>query len=161
MPGKRERRPVRGLPEKSAAAKQQKVRDTEQMEKLKNCMQRHRRAIGVLAFGFVVWINCCGFPIYNLNKEWPFPLVALNVYAVLVSAVMVGRMLRWAFDKAKVRLVALLLGAFTGVGLACRFLLEYGEVSNTYNFTAANAVLHVAVFWAVAFFAWFAGEEVV
>ena len=28
-------------------------------------------------------------------------------------------------------------------GMGCRYLLEYGEVSNTYNFTAPNMVVHV------------------
>ena len=29
------------------------------------------------------------------------------------------------------------------VGMGCRYLLEFGEVSNTYNFTAPNIIVHV------------------
>ena len=27
--------------------------------------------------------------------------------------------------------------------MGCRYLLEFGEVSNTYNFTAPNIIIHV------------------
>lgn len=28
-------------------------------------------------------------------------------------------------------------------GMGCRYLLEFGEVSNTYNFTVPNMIVHV------------------
>ena len=28
-------------------------------------------------------------------------------------------------------------------GMVCRYLLEYGEVSNTYNFTIPNILFHI------------------
>lgn len=31
----------------------------------------------------------------------------------------------------------------TLIGFGCRYLLEYGEVSNTYNFTVQNVILHL------------------
>ena len=37
----------------------------------------------------------------------------------------------------------LLLAAMALAGLLCRFLLEYGEVSNSVNFTAPNVLLHL------------------
>ena len=44
-----------------------------------------------------------------------------------------------------------LIGAFIGVFLAgsiytyCRYLLEFGEVSNTYNFTLFNIVSYLVI----------------
>lgn len=35
--------------------------------------------------------------------------------------------------------------SMTLVGLLCRYLLEFGEVSNTYNFILPNIVLHLFV----------------
>lgn len=71
------------------------------MDELKIRMERHRRAICIFVFAFMVFINCCGFPLYNLNKEWPLTLVALNLYTAVASAAILGRMLRWLFGKTK------------------------------------------------------------
>ena len=32
---------------------------------------------------------------------------------------------------------------FTALGLLCRYLMEFGEVSNTYNFTIFNIVVYL------------------
>ena len=49
------------------------------------------------------------------------------------------------FSRNKVwRSAALALG-MTLLGLACRFLMEFGEVSNTCNFTPPNVALHLSV----------------
>ena len=31
---------------------------------------RRQRLARLLALGLIVFINCSGFPVYNLNKEW-------------------------------------------------------------------------------------------
>ncbi len=41
--------------------------------------------------------------------------------------------------------MAIISLAFTIIGYGCRYLLEYGEVSNTYNFTVLNTVFHTFV----------------
>ena len=33
----------------------------------------------------------------------------------------------------------------TLIGFLCRYFLEYGEVSNTYNFTLPNIALHLLI----------------
>ena len=45
--------------------------------------------------------------------------------------------------------------ALTFVGLGGRYLLEWGEVSNTYNFTLPNLLLHIAVFAGISWLAWY------
>lgn len=44
---------------------------------------------------------------------------------------------------------AIFIGLFnliaTIVGMGSRFLLEFGEVSNTYNFTIPNIILHILI----------------
>ena len=129
------------------------------MDELKIRMESHRRAICIFVFAFMVFINCCGFPLYNLNKEWPLTLVALTLYTAVASAAILGRMLRWLFGKTKAWLMTLATVAFSCVGLACRFLLECGEVSNTYNFTLPNVVLHVVAFSVLVFVFWAAREK--
>ena len=57
----------------------------------------------------------------------------------------IGQLLGVLYSWNKVwRSAALALG-MTLLGLACRFLMEFGEVSNTYNFTPPNVALHLSV----------------
>ena len=57
----------------------------------------------------------------------------------------IGQLLGVLYSRNKVwRSAALALG-MTLLGLACRFLMEFGEVSNTYNFTPPNVALHLSV----------------
>lgn len=46
------------------------------MERLRQFVQSHKAVAYGLVFGMVLFFNCCGFPIYNLNKEWPFSITA-------------------------------------------------------------------------------------
>ena len=48
-------------------------------------------------------------------------------------------------DKQKEVRVFLMSFGFTGVGMVCRFILEYGEVSNAMNFTPLNIFLYLVV----------------
>ena len=133
-----------------------RLRDIDQPE---NRIQKHRRAMCAFVFVFMVFINCCGFPLYNLSRKWPLTIIAVNLYAVLVSAVITGQMLRRLFGKAGVWFVVLVTVVCSCMRLACRFLLEYGEVSNTYNFTVPNAGLHVVVFSAAVLSSWFVRKK--
>ncbi|MDM8202092.1 hypothetical protein [Allofournierella massiliensis] len=69
------------------------------MDQPENRIQKHRRAMCAFVFVFMVFINCCGFPLYNLSRKWPLTIIAVNLYAVLVSAVITGQMLRRFLEK--------------------------------------------------------------
>ena len=67
-----------------------------------------------------------------------------------------GVMFNYCFkEKPKSLKVILLTLAYTFLGMACRYLLEFGEVSNTYNFTAENIALHILMSCLVTYFGWF------
>lgn len=93
---------------------------------------------------FFVLLGGAAFPIYNLNKEWSTTLTL----SILVSAIGYSGMLGVTefalFPKARVyHIIPLNLG-LTLLSMGCRYLLEFGEVSNTYNFTLPNMILHIA-----------------
>lgn len=39
------------------------------MDRPENRIQKHRRAMCAFVFAFMVFINCCGFPLYNLSRK--------------------------------------------------------------------------------------------
>ena len=124
------------------------------MEHAEKAAQSHRVRSCVLLFGLAVFINCFGFPVYNLNKEWPFSLTAVYALSTPALAVFSGGSLAALFPQKRLSFLVLLSSALTCIGLVCRFLLEFGEVSNTYNFTLPNIILHMTVFIGVCSVTW-------
>ncbi len=113
-----------------------------------------RRLPYALAFGIIILFNCCGFPVYNLNKAWPRSIQAEYVFMGASCAVFSGGMLAGLFPKKRCRFIVFLTAALACGGLVCRFLLEFGEVSNTYNFTFPNILLHLGTVTALSSLSW-------
>jgi len=42
--------------------------------------QRHKLLSYFLGLGVIIFFNCFGFPIINLNKEWSMMLTATKIY---------------------------------------------------------------------------------
>ena len=92
----------------------------------------------------LVFFGCFGFPIYNFTTGRRFGRWYL-LLALCFFYYEIGQILGVLYSRNKVwRSAALALG-MTLLGLACRFLLEFGEVSNTCNFTPPNVALHLSV----------------
>lgn len=114
------------------------------MNKVTHFAKSHRKLFTMITLLFFVLLGGAAFPIYNLNKEWSTTLSL----SILVSAIGYSGMLGVTefalFPKAKVyHIIPLNLG-LTLLSMGCRYLLEFGEVSNTYNFTLPNMILHIA-----------------
>ena len=105
----------------------------------------HKTGCTIFTCAFLVFINCFGFPIYNFTRyaRELLPLFSRLYLTLMIGCVFYesGLLLRTTFGR-KGTAVAMSL-AMTLLGLLCRFLLEFGEVSNTYNFTLPNLVLHL------------------
>ena len=125
------------------------------MEQFRAYVQKCRSISYVLGIGFLVFINCCGFPILNLNKQWPLMMTATQIYVVFAGALFSGTILTGLFPKKKFVVVAAVDFAAIAIGLVCRYLLEFGEVSNTYNFTFPNTLLHIGIFLFLSMLVWF------
>lgn len=124
------------------------------MERLRAFIQKHKIISYTLGLGAIVFFNCFGFPILNLNKEWPLMLTTTKIYVVLGSTLFSGGILAGLFPKKKLIFIILVTSIAVGLGLLCRYLLEFGEMSNFYNFTLPNTLLHVGIFLALTSFTW-------
>ena len=129
------------------------------MEQFRAYVQKYRSISYILGIGVLVFINCCGFPILNLSKEWPLMMTATQIYVVFAGALFSGAILAGLFPKRKFAAVAAVDFAAIAIGLACRYLLEFGEVSNTYNFTIPNTLLHIGIFLFLSMLVWFTTER--
>ena len=110
-------------------------------------IQQYRKPllIGMVLFSCIV--GGCLFPIVNCNPENPVEtslvmktIILLSVYIFYTE---LGMLQAALFPNGSIGFAAALNLGMTVPGLIFRYLLEYGEVSNTYNFTAANVALHL------------------
>lgn len=124
------------------------------MEQFGAYIQKHKLFSYILGLGIIVFMTCFGFPIINLNKKWPLSLTATKIHVVLAGALFSSEILAGLFPKKKLAFIVLVASAAVGIGLLYRYLLEFGEVSNTYNFTLPNTLLHVGIFLAVTELTW-------
>jgi hypothetical protein len=109
--------------------------------KLQHFFKIHQQIPKILILGYIVFAGCFVFPI----RSEQFPLDFQKVYLLVASYGVIALALAgiWGPDKGrKVYIVALSL---TIVGMGCRYFLEFGEVSNTYNFTSFNIISYLII----------------
>ena len=116
--------------------------------------QKHKRLSMALTFAFFIFTGACGFPIYNLSREWstmlPISIVLLGVS--LYSSI--GASEAVMFPNCKLCHILLLNLLLVLLSMGSRYLLEFGEVSNTYNFTLPNMILHILVTVTLSTLSW-------
>lgn len=123
------------------------------MKELRLNMQKHKRLLWVMVLGYTAFNGCFVFPFSNEM----FPFDFSKALLVMVGYGMIGIIYTGLLEKGKGISVLLLTVLFTLIGLMGRYLLEFGEVSNSMNFIPMNIVLYLTivpiyctmVYWAI------------
>lgn len=105
----------------------------------KGYLRAHSRIAKFVIWGYMVFAGCFTFPI----ASEPYPLDYTKAYLLIASYGIIGLAFAYLYGKHKYPFVFLSVLLLTTSGLACRWVLEYGEVSNTYNFTMFNIVSYI------------------
>lgn len=124
------------------------------MKKLESWFRNHRRIAAASVLLFFVILACSSFPIYNLTRQYSTTLTFTNVFVSVSIYAYLGTFMTRLRPDARLGQVFLIHLAVVLVGMLARFLLEFGEVSNTYNFTPPNIVLHLAVTLSISTVSW-------
>jgi len=124
------------------------------MKKLETWFRSHRRIAAASMFLFFVILACSSFPIYNLTKQFSTTLTFTNVFVSVSIYAYLGAFMTCLRPQARIEEVFLIHLAIVLGGMLCRFLLEFGEVSNTYNFTLPNIALHLTVTLTISTVSW-------
>ena len=126
--------------------------------RLYTLLQSHRK-MGITIFWIVaVFFGCFGFPFINITKvlsDTEKQISIINLFTCLVAYAEVGLLSGYLFEKKKIGVVMLINAAHIIAGMICRYFLEFGEVSNTYNFTLPNIVFHIIVISCVCLCSYF------
>ncbi len=107
---------------------------------MREAILKHKKGFTITAYIFLAFIGCFTFPVWNFTRvSW------YNVFIAIFAYYEIGMLFRVLYEDKPLYKVALASLCFTIIGFVCRFLLEYGEVSNTYNFTLLNTAFHTLV----------------
>lgn len=97
--------------------------------------------IKVILWGFVIFFGCFYFPLWSDYS----PLKGLELAFFVLVYCEVGKAVFHFYKKEEWKKVGLLSVGMTLLGMVCRYFLEYGEVSNTYNFTPENIIFYAVM----------------
>ena len=97
--------------------------------------------MGKIIWVFWIFITCFSFPLWNerFPLEWHDVFTFVSTYGILAA----GLYAIYGEDRGPSLYPRMVL--FTVIGMICRYFLEFGEVSNTYNFTLFNIVVYLFV----------------
>ena len=109
--------------------------------KLQHFFKVHPWIPKILVLGYIVFAGCFMFPI----RSEPFPLDFQGVYLLAASHGVIALAFAGIWGPDRERMVYIATFVLTSIGMVCRYLLEFGEVSNTYNFTLFNIVSDLVI----------------
>jgi len=116
--------------------------------RLYTLLQSYRKTGITLFWVIAIFFGCFCFPLVNFTKtlsDTQKQISTWNIFICLLAYVEVGLLSGYLFEKKNIGVVLLINVAHIIAGMICRYFLEFGEVSNTYNFTLPNIVFHIVI----------------
>ncbi|MBC5626160.1 hypothetical protein H8S10_11900 [Clostridium sp. NSJ-49] len=102
-------------------------------------LQNHKVISLILLLGWIFLSGLSIFPIKLSSLDFGRLFLAISWYG-LISICFTG-----LFGKEHTIRVFILILVFTALGLLCRYLLNYGEVSNSVDFTIINVLVYISI----------------
>ena len=121
---------------------------------LKKLTFKRQMQIGIV-LGFVIFFSCTTFPFFNFTHRISDTIHLLNIVIAVVAFWDMGIAEAGIFHEKSVLKVLLLNTVLVLAGMGCRYLLEFGEISNTYNFTVLNSLVHIVVAATLSTLGWY------
>ena len=115
------------------------------MKDIRTSIIKHKKIVCIVGLLFVILLECCVFPVGSITHTKWFTIGIVNIITAVGICKCVGEMEAALFPKASWGMISLLNIGITIMGMVSRYLLEYGEVSNTYNFTPKKIVIHMII----------------
>ena len=124
------------------------------MRDLRTYVSKHKKLFGIVGFIFIVFLECCVFPAGRITYSGNMAIGIIGFVSAIGIAKCAGEIEAAIFPKAGWILILLLNIVITILGMVARYFLEYGEVSNTYNFTSKNIVVHILIMLLLSMMFW-------
>lgn len=124
------------------------------MENLQTNIRKHKKLFGILGLVFIVCLECCIFPVGNLSLGGSMTISYINLATAVGISKCIGDIEALVFSKISGVWIFVINLGITILGMVARYFLEYGEVSNTYNFTLKNIVIHMIIMMLLSMAFW-------
>ena len=111
------------------------------MKKISKALKEQSKLSKFLFLSYIVFAGCFVFPFSNAL----FPFGLTQAYLVISSYGITGLGLAMILGRKQYHFVYLATFFLTALGMVFRYFLEYGEFSNTLNFTTFNIVSYLAL----------------
>ena len=108
---------------------------------MRHFFEAHPQVPRFLLSAYIVFAGCFVFPI----RSEPYPLDFQKAYSLAASYGAIALASAGIFGMGQGRRVWITTLSLTAVGMLLRYLLEFGEVSNTYNFTPFNIISYLVL----------------
>ena len=104
---------------------------------LKTFIQTHQTMSFILLLGYLIFLSCFSFPL-----RWPVQFEI--IYTFIMGYVLLAMLSACLINHSLLKVYSLTLGC-TAIGIFLRYLLEYGEYSNTLNMTPFNLMTYLVL----------------
>lgn len=111
------------------------------MNRFRLYLQNHPKILRIFILGYIIFAGCFTFPFGNER----FPFDFSKAYLVIATYGIIGLGFVGIYGINKEKFVYLASLILTGLGMIFRYILEYGEVSNTMNFTPFNMTSYLVI----------------
>lgn len=107
------------------------------MKKIRLYLMNHPKLLKTIYFILTIQMGCFSFPF----TEYPRGFLWYKLYLLIVGYFAFAAGFAVIYGENKEGLVYIISLILTGIGMLCRYILEYGEVSNIRNFSKFNIVV--------------------
>lgn len=111
------------------------------MENIRVFVQKHKKPSWLVLIGYLIFCGCFVFPLSN--ERWSFDFE--KAYMIIVAYVILATLFASLLSGNKPIHVYSISLLFTTVGMILRYIIEYGEYSNTINFTQINIIMYLGI----------------
>lgn len=111
------------------------------MENIRVFVQNHKKSSWLVLIGYLIFCGCFVFPLSNERGSFDFEKVCMIIVSYGILAILFSSLLS-SNKTIHVYSISLL---FTTVGMILRYIMEYGEYSNTVNFTQINIIMYLGI----------------
>src|SRR5699024_8236120 len=111
------------------------------MENIRVFVQKHKKLSWLVVIGYLIFGGCCVFPLSNERWSFDFEKVCMSIVSYVILVTLIASLL----GRNKTIHVYSISLLFTTLGMILRYIIEYGEYSNTINFTHINIIMYLGI----------------
>ncbi|SHJ87968.1 hypothetical protein SAMN02745751_03617 [Dethiosulfatibacter aminovorans DSM 17477] len=120
------------------------------LEVLSNIINRNRKLSWILLISYVAFfVGCAAFPLFPQYSGYT------NIFLHIANVIYIPPVLLVLIGKGKHIKAMRIIFFSISIGMLCRYFLEFGEVSNSVNFTLINIISFLAILPLVYMFSYY------